>query len=197
MVRWALLSVLTFCSCTYRMAPELNIDSYPRVEGGAIDAKALLLLPEDFLSFKYVSSYEGREITYFFGQAGIQPLTELLRSAFSTLDQKSIGSELEAFALVRSSGDSLSSYDFLILPKFIDTNSFVKPFQYSVETGIRLDFVAKDHSITTARGSGTGSAGLYISQQLRGAGKEALTAALAALRDDIASKREVFLDAVE
>lgn len=178
------------------MAPELSVESYPRLEG-PIDAQALLLLPEEFTSFTYVSSYEGREVTYFFGQAGFEPLIELLRSAFSTLYQRSVGSDLEAIALVQGSTTSLPSYDFLIVPKFMDTHSFVKPFQYGVETGIQLDFVAKDRSIITARGRGAGSAGLYISQQLRGAGKEALTAALVALRDDIVSKRRALLNAME
>lgn len=179
-------------SCSFRMTPTLSHeDMPPSVE--PIPADVLLLIPVEFDQFVYVSSYEGREIRYAFGKAIKDQFRALLNTAFESIVIKPISSVAAAVLMMSQNEARIKDFDYVGVPEFVSTNSWVKPFEYGIEIGIRVEFFSTDKSkVIAVKGHGQGTAGIYFASALQEAGKSGLRTALISLRDDLNAKRSLF-----
>lgn len=79
-------------------------------------------------------------------------------------------------------------YDFVIVPTFLNTNSFVTFGTFAVEPNIKVDFVASNGQ---KRFKGHGEAHAYFEGSLLEAGSDAINGALQDLRRNIYSRTEL------
>jgi len=172
---------LTFLitGCAFYITPSIKQDviSNSQIK---LPMKILLDMPEEFLHFNYVASYESREIRYFWGESLEERFPEFMQNLFSSV-------------ILLDTQKNQVDCDFLAIPYFIDAKSYVRPFVFGVEIGIKIDFISKDKSSSfSIIGHGEGKAHSYSEVSLKEAGESALNGALMELRKQIYTKRYLF-----
>jgi hypothetical protein len=171
--------LLSLGGCAYQLTPSISkVATLTTPE--RIPYRILLRMPDDFTRFEYVASYESKEIRYRFGESVKQDFPLYLRNIFSSVTVSD---------LLREQKD----YEFIATPQFTSTNSYVRPFVFGIEVGVKIDFISKDKSrIITVMGKGRGEANVYLKSTLLNAGEKALNEAILELRDQIFIKKELF-----
>lgn len=165
--------------CAFHIKPSVNQDALGN-PSNKLPSKILLVMSDEFVQFNYVASYDGREIRYFWGESLKESFPIYLQNIFSSV-------------LLFDSFKNQDDYDFLVSPQFINTNSYVRPFVFGVETGIKIDFTSKDKSKSFSMiGKGEGQANIYFEGPLKEAGESALNQALIHLREQIYNKQLLF-----
>lgn len=171
--------IVFVAGCSFQIKPSVNQDALEN-SSNKLPSKILLGMPDEFIQFYYVASYEGREIRYFWGESLEKSFPIYLQNIFSSV-------------LLYDSLKNQDDYDFFVSPQFINTNSYVRPFVFGVETGIKIDFTSKDKSKSfSIIGRGEGQAGIYFEGPLREAGESAINQALIHLREQIYKKQLLF-----
>lgn len=165
--------------CAFHIKPSVNQEAIYNASS-KLPSRILLNMSDEFLQFNYVASYEGREIRYFWGDSLKKEFPEFLQNIFSSV-------------VLSDSQNKQNNFDFLATPYFINTNSYVRPFVFGVETGIKIDFMSKDRAKSfTIIGKGEGKAHIYFEGPLKEAGESALNNALIQLREQIYEKKHLF-----
>lgn len=177
--KFVTIGVLILAGCTFRLQPQVSLQTIDDNKE-KIPILLFLQIPEDFADYEYVGSYEGREIRYYFGKATANILPDYMKSMFASVS-------------VTDNYVTRPNCDFLAIPEWGQSNSYVKPFVFGVETNIKVQFMNCDKSkMFSVFGKGEGTAGIYLEPALMNAGNSALNGALQNLRDKIRAKKELF-----
>lgn len=176
-----IVAVLILCSgCSFRLQPQVSKDTLDNNKE-KIPINLLLQLPNDFGDYEYVGSYEGREIRYYFGKATVGIFPEYMKNMFSSVS-------------IMDNAFKIEKCDYLAIPEWGQTNSYVKPFVFGVETNIKIQFMSCDKSkVFYISGKGEGKAGIYLEPALMSAGNSALNGSLQNLRNNIYEKRMLLI----
>lgn len=165
--------------CTYRLTPRIS-ESTMTTPSARLPYKILLRMADDFTRFEYVASYESREMRYRFGETLKEKFPSYLGNIFSMV-------------VVTETLMEQKEYDFLAIPQFTLTNSFVRPAVFGIEVGVKIDFNSRDKSrIITVVGKGYGRSNFYFGSALSHAGDQAINEALIELKNQILKKQELF-----
>src|SRR5512139_1652314 len=122
-----LISVLMLSAgCSYNLTPRIS-QSTVATSSARLPYKILLRMADDFTQFKYVAWYESREMRYRFREVLKENFPPYIRNIFSTV-------------VVTETLMEDKDYDFLAIPQFTSTNSYVRPAVFGIEVGVKIDF---------------------------------------------------------
>lgn len=176
----AIIIAIVSSSCTFKLLPQISNTALTE-NVSKIPVNVLLSLSEEFRDYEYVASYDGREIRYYFGKSVSAIFPEYISSLFISVR-------------LYDSTKGICTDEFIATPSFVQSNSYVKPFVFGVETKIKVDFTSCDRKkVFSFSGKGVGTAGIYTEGALLDAGNEAINSSLIELRDKIIMKKEDFL----
>jgi hypothetical protein len=162
------------------MQPQVSSESL-QSNKEKISLSLLLNIPEDFLNYECVASYDGREIRYFFGKSMKDIMPIYMESIFSKV-------------IIADNNSTQGNYDYMAIPDWGQSNSYVRPFVFGIETNIKIQFISKDkNNIFYVVGKGEGQAGVYFESALIQAGNDALNSSLGNLREKIQARKEQFI----
>ena len=175
----ALAGAVAMPACTFNIQPTVP-SVPPRHEGsGPLACKAILLLPQEFVSREYVSSFESREIRIAVGAPTVEAVYALAASRFASVQKVPVSGD-GTLDFVRLSTAAHSDTELVLRPRFLRLDSSVRPFRYNIEIGVSVD-VAGLKAPVTSSGQGTGSAGLYVQSEIQKAADEALAETITSL----------------
>jgi hypothetical protein len=171
--------LLFACSaCTYQLSPQINSDTLGHAPG-RLALFIILDMPVEFQEYEYVASYDGREIRYQFGHSMEQSFQTYLEGIFK-------------FVIAKEAALDSLQYDFVAIPTFLNTHSFVTLGTFAVEPNIKVDFISGNgQNRFSVIGKGRGEAKRYSEGPLLEAGNQAINSALQDLRRNIYSSAEL------
>jgi hypothetical protein len=173
------LVLIALPACTFNIQPAVPTLS-PAISGGALlDCKALLLIPEEFVSREYISSFEGREVRLRIGPPAAEAIEALVRSRISRVE-KLMATGDGTLDFVRLASNPQPGSPLIMRPRFVRLESSVRPFRYNIEFGVAVD-IAGLSTPATPSGIGIGTAGLYVQSEIQKAADEALSEAVTSL----------------
>jgi hypothetical protein len=166
------------CACTYQLSPQINSDTLGHAPG-RLALFIVLDMPGEFQAYEYVASYEGREIRYQFGHSVEQAFKTYLEGIFK-------------FVIAKEAAIDSLNYDFVVIPTFLNTHSFVRLGTFALEPSIKVDFISGNgqHRFSVI-GKGRGEAHKPFEGPLLEAGNQAINSALQDLRRNIYSSAEL------
>jgi hypothetical protein len=173
-----MVGVFGLSACTYNIQP---IAPTVQVASGAtkLNCQVLLLLPQEFTTREYVSSFEGREVRFLIGPPVSEAIESLLRSRFVGVQKQNATGD-GTLEFVRMSMQQKDAQNLIARPRFVRLDSSVRPFRYSMEFGVALDIGGAGQPMT-AQGQGTGTAGAYTQTEIQNAANDALSQLVAKL----------------
>lgn len=187
--------LLLAASCAAQGQPvaPLNYSQYGRPP---VRARALLLVPEEFERFVYVSLYEGREIRHQLGWEAERELKAAFGIEFTSVEVWPVRSEAEAMAMLSPNDPDnaeLREYDYAVIPKFLRVDSTAGNQQYGFDIDLLVELYSRDGStVTKVKGHGESSTGKYIASTPEDGARLALQYAVSAILDGIEGKRDIF-----
>lgn len=175
----ATLLICAASACTYNVQPVVPSLPPPSSNTGLIDCKAVLLIPEEFLSREYVSSFEGREVRIRVGPPAAQAVEAIARSRYSKVEAVMAAGD-GTLTFIRLATVPAGTSQLVMRPRFVRLESSVVPFRYNIEVGLAVD-IAGIATPVTPSGAGVGTAGLYTQSEIQKAADEALAGAIFSL----------------
>jgi hypothetical protein len=164
-------------ACTFNVQPEVVMAPVSATASSEKQkCKVLLLVPYEFATREYVSSFEARQIRFQIGAPAMASIEALLRQNFTEFERTEVTGD-GTVDLVRFSIEKDSTTPMAARPRFTRLESSVVPGSYNIEVGIALDFVGQPPPITL-QGKGLGSAHLYTEGSLTNAANQALSQAI-------------------
>ena len=170
--------------CTYAIRPNAPDPSIYASPLPPAHCKAQLLIPSEFATRQFVSTFEGREIRLEVGPTAAEAMTSLVRSRFSQPEVVSVSGDgsIDVLRLLQSStGDKL----IVLRPRFQRVDSSVRPFRLNFEIVVSLD-IASSARTQTVSGTGVGTAGVYAEAEIQRAANTALSGAFEQLASSTA-----------
>jgi hypothetical protein len=162
-----------------------------------VPVRVLLLVPEDFERFVYVSTYEGREIRHPLGEEAVRELRTAFGIEFTCVEVRSVGSEAEAMAMLDPKDPAnveVRGYDYVVIPKFTRVDSSVENQKYGFDIDLLTEFYAKDGAtVTKIKGKGESSTGKWFASTPEEGAKIALQYAVSAILDGVEGNRSLFV----
>jgi hypothetical protein len=126
--------------------------------------RLLMLVPQDFERFVYVSAINGTRTHHSFGEQATDELEAQLRPFFSSITVERVDSEAAARERL-ASGDydqPDSRYDLIAVPEFRDVDSWIRGDLYGFSIDMRVKFYTPDESkVSRIRGRGESKVGFY------------------------------------
>ena len=176
-----LLALVPFlAACTFHMLPQVSKENL-QSDKEKIQLSLLLKVPDEFMNYEYVASYEGREIRYFFGKSMKDIMPIYMESIFSKV-------------IIADNNSNIANYDYMAIPDWGQSHSYVKPFMFGIETNVKIQFISKDKSYDFyVVGKGEGQAGMYVDSEIMKAGNDAINGSLLNLREKILARQGQFL----
>ncbi|MHC1725176.1 MAG: hypothetical protein AB9866_04035 [Syntrophobacteraceae bacterium] len=162
-----------------------------------VPARVLLLIPEEFQFFVYVSTYQGNEIRHPLGQDGVQELRLAFGIEFASVDVRSVRSEAEAMAMLSprdADNVEMRAYDYVVVPRFMRVDSSYAHQKYGFDIDILTDFYARDGAVVTKiKGHGESSTGKWFASTPEEGALIALQYAVSAVLDGVEGNRNLFV----
>jgi hypothetical protein len=162
-----------------------------------VPVRVLLLIPEDFERFVFVSTYEGNEIRHPLGEEAVRELRIAFGIEFASAEVWRVRSEAEAMAMLdpRDPGNvELRAYDYVVIPKFTRVDSSIENQKYGFDIDLLTEFYAKDGAnVTKIKGKGESSTGKWFASTPEEGAKIALQYAVSAILDGVEGNRNLFV----
>jgi hypothetical protein len=162
-----------------------------------VPASVLLLIPEEFQGFVYVSTYEGNEIRHPLGREGARELRAAFGIEFASVEVRTVRSEAEAMAMLDPKDPvnvEVRAYDYVVIPRFMRVDSSVDNQKYGFEIDLLTEVYAKDGaSVTKIKGHGETSTGKWSTSTPEEGVGIALQSAVSAILDGIEESRSLFV----
>ena len=159
--------------------------------------RVLLLIPEDFERFVYVSTYEGNEIRHPLGEEAVRELRIAFGIEFASVEVWPVRSEAEAMAMLAPKDPvnvEVRAYDYVVIPKFTRVDSSVENQKYGFDIDLLTEFYAKDGAtVTKIKGKGESSTGKWFASTPEEGAKIALQYAVSAILDGVEGNRSLFV----
>jgi hypothetical protein len=176
-----------------KVAP-LDYSQYGRPQ---VPVRVLLLIPEEFVRFEYVSTYEGSQIRYMLGEEALRELRIAFRIEFASVEVLPVRSEAEAMAMLTPDDPidlETRTYDYVVIPKFMRVASSDKHQKYGFDIDLLTEFYAKDGAnVTKIKGHGESNTGKWSAATPEEGAKIALQYAVAAILDGVEGNRRLFV----
>ncbi|MDD5700353.1 MAG: hypothetical protein PHH00_04185 [Candidatus Nanoarchaeia archaeon] len=179
----ALFLAVNLSACTYNIQPATPVLPPIADEASQQPCSVLLLIPQEFASREYVSSFEGREIRLLVGPPASAAIESLLRSSFMQVEKRNVTGD-GTLDFVRLASVQQNDPRLIARPRFVRLESSVRPFRYNIEFGLALDIAGLSESLTL-QGIGIGTAGLYVQSEIQNAADEALLKAITSLAESL------------
>jgi hypothetical protein len=174
----AVLLAFGSAACTFNIKPV--VPAVPSASGAArLNCSVLLLVPQEFATREYISSFDGREIRLLIGPPTTEAIENLLKARFVEVNRQNTSGD-GTLDFVRLSSRQQSPSNLIARPRFARLESSVRPFRYNIEFGLVLD-VAGLNQLVTLQGDGIGTAGLYVQSEIQKAADEALSQMISSL----------------
>lgn len=162
-----------------------------------VPVRVLLLIPEDFQRFVYVSTYEGNQIRHPLGEEAVRELRTAFGIEFTCVEVWPVRSEAEAMAMLAPSGPAnveVRGYDYVVIPKFTRVDSTVADQKYGFDIDLLTEFYAKDGTtVTKIKGKGESSTGKWFASTPEEGARIALQYAVSAILDGVEGNRSLFV----
>ena len=162
-----------------------------------VPVTVLLLIPEEFQRFVYVSTYEGKEIRHPLGEEAVRELRAAFGIEFASAEVRPVRSEGEAMAMLSHKDPvnvDLRAYDYVVIPKFTRVDSSVENQKYGFDIDLLTEFYAKDGTtVTKIKGKGESSTGKWFASTPEEGAKIALQYAVSAILDGVEGNRRLFV----
>ena len=190
----AMLVLATSSVAQSRGVPPADYSQYGRPP---VPVRVLLLIPEEFQRFVYVSTYEGDEIRHLLGQEGARELRAAFGIEFASVRVWPVTSEAEAMAMLAPKdpvNPELPAYDYVVIPKFTRVDSSVENQKYGFDIDLLTEFYAKDGAIVTKiTGRAGSSTGKWSASTPQEGAKIAVQSAVSAIIDGVEENRSLFV----
>ncbi len=161
-----------------------------------IPVRVLLLIPDEFSHYTYMSTYNGRQIQNPLGRDAENELRKALRVEFESLEVWPVRSETKAIEMLSPSdpyNSEIRNYDYVVIPEFIHVESSVNNDKYSFGVDFWTRFYAKDESSITIKGHGETMTGKYAASTPENSARLTVQYAVSAILDGIEKKRGAFV----
>jgi hypothetical protein len=192
-----LLTVLLFAGSGAAQSSGVALVDYSQYGRPPVPVRVLLLIPEDFQNFVYVSTYEGNEISHALGREGTRELKIAFGKEFDSVEVWSVSSEAEAMAMLSpkdADNAEVRTYDYAVIPRFTRVDSTVKNHKYGFDIDLLTEFYARDGaSVTKIRGHGESSTGKWFASTPEEGARIALQYAASAILDGVEGHRNLFV----
>jgi len=188
------LVLLTASSVAQSAVAPVDYSQYGRPQ---VPVTVLLLIPEEFQRFVFVSTYEGNEIRHPLGEEALRELRAAFGIEFASVRVWPVASEAEAMAMLTPRdpvNPELSAYDYVVIPKFTRVDSSVENQKYGFDIDLLAEFYAKDGTtVTKIKGKGESSTGKWFASTPEEGAKIALQYAVSAILDGVEGNRSLFV----
>ncbi len=161
-----------------------------------IPVRLLLLIPDEFSHYTYMSTYNGRQIKNMLGQEAENELRTALRVEFESVEVWPVRSETKAIEMLSPSdpyNSEIRNYDYVAIPEFIHVESSVNDAKYSFGVDFWTRFYSKDESSITIKGHGETMTGKYAASTPEKSARLTVQYAVSAILDGIEKKRGAFV----
>jgi len=170
---------------------------YSRYGKPPVPMSVLLLVPEEFQRFVYVSTYEGNEIRHHLGEEGARELRTAFGIEFASVDLWSVRSEAEALAMLAPTDpdyEEVRVYDYVVIPKFMRVDSSVAHQKYGFDIDLLAEFYGRTGAtVTKIKGHGESSTGKWFASTPEEGARIALQYAVSAVLDGVEGNRGLFV----
>ena len=191
------VSVLLLTASSVAQSAGVAPVDYSQYGKPQVPVRVLLLIPEEFQRFVYVSTYEGKEIRHPLGEEAVRELRAAFGIEFASVRVWPVTSEAEAMAMLSPRDPvnlELSAYDYVVIPKFTRVDSSVENQKYGFDIDLLTEFYAKDGaSVTKIKGKGESSTGKWFASTPEEGAKIALQYAVSAILDGVEGNRSLFI----
>jgi hypothetical protein len=157
----------------------------------------LLIIPEEFRDFVYVSAYEGNEIRHPLGREAVRELKAAFGIEFDSVEVWSVSSEAEAMAMLTpkdADNAEVRTYDYAVIPRFMRVDSSVGHQKYGFDIDLLTEFYARDGAtVTKIKGHGESSTGKWFASTPEEGAQVALQYAASAILDGVEGNRRLFV----
>ena len=162
-----------------------------------VPVRILVLMPEEFQRFVYVSTYERDEIRHPLGQEGARELRAAFGIEFASVEIWPVRNEAEAMAMLTPQdrdNAEVRAYDYVVIPRFLHVDSSVKHQKYGFDIDLLAEFYARDGaSVTKIKGHGESSTGKWFASTPEEGARIALQYAVSAILDGVEGNRSLFV----
>jgi hypothetical protein len=191
------LTVLLFVAAGTAQGSGVAPVDYSQYGRPPVPVRVLLMIPEEFQDFVYVSAYEGNEIRHPLGREAVRELKVAFGIEFDSVDVRSVRSEAEAVAMLApmdADNAEVRTYDYAVIPKFMRVDSSVGNQKYGFDIDLLTEFYAKDGAtVTKIKGHGESSTGKWFASTPEQGAKIALQYAASAILDGVEGNRGLFV----
>ena len=152
-------------------------------------ARLVMVVPEDFERFVYVSSFKGEETRHMLGEQAMDELRAQLSPFFSSMVIEHVDNEATAKEMIISRAydrPDTRSNDVFAIPKFRNANFWVKGQYYGFDIDLVVEVYPYDTSkVTQIRGHGESRTGFYADSSPGKSAGMALSKAVEAVADGV------------
>ena len=191
------LASLLFATSSVAQSAGVAPVDYSQYGKPQVPVRVLLLVPEEFQRFVYVSTYEGNEIRHPLGEEAVRELRVAFGIEFACVEVCPVRSEAEAMAKLASKepiNEEVQGYDYVVIPKFRRVDSSVENQKYGFDIDLLAEFYAKDGAtVTKIGGHGESSTGKWFASTPEEGAKIALQYAVSAILDGVEGNRSLFV----
>lgn len=150
------------------------------------DSRVLMLIPDDFDRYSYMSTYAGRPTSNDFGRRAAGLLDIALRSEFESFGMGRTRSASEAMARLSGRDADFSRFDLITIPRFDNVRYWTRGWEYGFDIDLIVDFFRPDGTeVTSIRGHGETRTGAFSGSSPGDSGDRALRMAVSAVRDGV------------
>ena len=193
------LALLFSAASSFGQSSGVAPEDYSRYGRPPVQARVLLLIPEEFQRFVYVSTHKGNAIDHRLGRVGARELTAAFGIEFASVEVLQVRSEAEALArldLTNPANARMQAYDYVVIPKFMHVDSSAGHQKYGFDVDLVAEFYAKDGAVVTKiKGHGESNTGKWFASTPEQGARIALQSAVSAILDGVEGNRSLFASA--
>jgi hypothetical protein len=150
------------------------------------NSRVLMLIPDDFDRYSYMSTYAGRPTSNDFGRRAARLLDIALRSEFESFGTGRARSTSEAMARLSGRDADLTRFDLIAIPRFGNVRYWTRGWEYGFDVDLVVEFYRPDGAkVTSIRGHGETRTGSFSGASPGDSGDRALRMAVSAVRDGV------------
>ncbi len=150
--------------------------------------RVLMLVPDEFAGYVYVSRHRERETVSRFGEEALDLFSTFLRDRFSAFQLNPVRDESEARMMVsHDNPDPMTAgFDYVAIPRFQNVRYWAKDSEYGFDIDIVVAFYPVSGSVyMEIRGHGETTTGVHSGTSPGASGSLALRNAVDAVRDGV------------
>lgn len=160
-----------------------------------VPVSVLIMIPYEFESYEYASTYQGKKIRHSLGLNAKSELREAFGVEFASSALWQISSQDKALAMLASSHPEnvdVRAFDYVAIPQFIKVGSTAENEKYGFSIELGVVFYGRDGSVITIKGQGETVVEKYTSTTPEKSSVLTLQYAVSAVLDGIEKRRNFF-----